>query len=367
MIRVLHINSNISRRSGIMSYLMNYYRHIDKESLQFDFLYYEDRENTYEEDIKELGGKTYKVCKPSNLCFFFSEMKVFYKNHRYSYDIVEIHDPFMFSFLFSIKKRLNVKSIIAHAHSTKFSDHFFGEVRNKVLSISSRYIADCFFACSQIAGEKTFGKKRFEKKGTIIHNAIDVKHFYLESNCSNEIRQSLGIDNKYVIGHIGNFNEAKNHSFLLQIFYELQKKKTDAVLVLVGDGELKQRIVDKCKNLNLLDKVLFLGVRTDIPKLLSAFDVFVFPSKYEGLGIALVEAQAVGLPCICSDCVPKEAYVANVKSLSLNETPFVWASAILSMRKLDNSNTSEKLKNKGFDIEEESIFLEKTYKNIIGE
>ena len=226
----------------------------------------------------------------------------------------------------------------------------------------SRVIGDFFFACSSIAGKKAFGR-RFLKKGFIINNAFEQEKFSFNADKRKEIRTSLGIDEKTVIGHVGNMTPPKNHMFLLDVFCEYLKYNSDSVLLLVGTGYLKKEIIKKSNELGFGDRVIMIGLVDNVQDYLSAMDFFVFPSRFEGLGIAFVEAQINGLKCIVSKNVPQEANIngKNNAFLSIKRSPKIWAKKLdeLSGRVELPSYTNE------FDIHNASLRLEGLYQQVI--
>lgn len=360
--RVLHIVSTISIRSGVMSMLMNYYRKIDRDKIQFDFLYFDEREETYEEEINSLGGKVIKIESPTKYFKYRKLINIFFKENYGKYQIIHIHEIFMSGFLAKCKRIGGVKKIIVHAHATKFSDNKINNLRNRLLAIPNKFIPDYYFACSKEAGIYCFGKN-FEKDGIIIKNAIDLKKFYPCRQDKVIIRKKLEIDDKFVIGHIGNFTPQKNHKFLIKIFREILKKKENSILVLVGDGYLRKEIEGDIKKYDLEKSVLFLGTRKDINKIMRAFDCFLFPSLYEGLGIVLVEAQATNIPCIFSDVVPTDANILkrNNEIISLKKQETIWAEKILSLHNKNYKNIYEVITNAGYNIELEAEKMVEVY------
>jgi len=362
--KILHIVSNISLRSGIMSVLMSYYRNMNTKNFSFEFLFFDDREITYKDEIEKLGGKVHKIEYKRNYLKLFVEVNKFIKNHISEYQIIHLHEIGLMSALIGIKNKDT--KIIAHAHATKFSEHRINAIRNRIISITRKITPDYFFACSQDAGKAIFGNK-FKKNGCVLNNAIDLSKFHEDLDERKKIRNQLNISNKYVVGHVGNFNQQKNHSFLIDVFNELQKKNKDVTLLLVGDGEKREEILKKCQNLGIDDKVIYLGIRNDINKIMNCFDCFVLPSMYEGLGIVLIEAQATGIPCVFSDVVPNEANILtkNNKKLSLNESPEVWANVILNLKKEIKYKNHEVISKSGYNIKNEAKKLEKLYKNIV--
>ena len=378
-LKVLHFVSNISIGNGIMSVLMSYYRNINKEQIQFDFVYFDSREKTYASEIKHLGGRTIKLESVTNYFNFRRSFIAFCKANSGKYQIIEVHDYFMFPFIFDIRKRLGVDKIIIHSHNTKYSDHLIGTIRNRLLSIPNNFIPDYYFACSQEAGNFAFGEK-FLKNGIVINNAIDISKFYCNSSDRDKIRNDFQITDELIIGHIGGFRPQKNHNFIIDIFKEVLKQVSNAKLMLVSEGPLKTNVENRCVKEGLKDKVCFLGVRDDINSILNSFDVFLLPSIYEGLGIVLIEAQAVGIPCVYSDTIPR---VTNILTefnevLSLRDSPKSWADAIMRAyrkNRLNRSNRTNRLDDDayikrmlqlaGFDIKIEAKKLEEIYTSMV--
>lgn len=360
--KVLHIVSNISIRSGVMSMLMNYYRKIDKSKVQFEFLYFDEKEGTYENEIYFLGGRTIKIERPSQYFKYRKSINSFFKENYEKYHIIHIHEIYMSSFLIGCKKMSGAKKIVVHAHATKFSDHKLNNLRNRLLAIPNKFLPDYYFACSKEAGIYCFGKK-FKKNGIIIKNAINLKKFYPSEEDRSIIRKKLGIDKKFVIGHVGNFTPPKNHKFLIKIFKEILEKKENSILVLIGDGYLKPEIERKVKRMGIENSVLFLGTRKDVNKIIKAFDCFLFPSLYEGLGIVLVEAQATNIPCVFSDVVPTDANILteNNRTISLEEKETIWAKEVLELNKKNYCNVSKIITEAGYNIESESKKIEEIY------
>ncbi len=368
MIKILHVVSNISKANGIMSVIMSYYRKMDCSRINFDFLYFDSRKLTFEDEIKELGGCVVQVSSPTNIKKFCKDIKQFYRDNKNKYDILHIHDLFMGTFMISAKKKMGVKCVIMHSHNMKFSYNFIGGIRNRILAFPNYWMPDYYFACSQEAGEYAFGKQ-FLKKGLVMNNAIDVDQFVYSDKDKKEILAELGIEGKFVVGHVGGFNNQKNHKFLIEIFESILKYKKDAELVLVSDGPLRMEIEKLCKEKGIENRVRFLGIRSDVNRIMSAFDVFVFPSLYEGLGIVLVEAQANGLPCIFSDVIPQ---IVNIlknynKVLKLKDDSEVWAKAAIEVGHfIPREMTGTYVKEKGFDINTEAMKIMNAYERMVG-
>lgn len=367
MIRILHVVSSLNRSSGVMNVIMNYYRKIDKTKVQFDFLYWKDYKESFENEINELGGNVYNIPTPGFTREYYRGINNFFKNHMRSHKVLHLHEVYLNTFICPIARKYGIEHIIAHSHTTKYSDIKWKAIRNKILCIPLKHNANIYFACSKEAGEFLYGKKLvMEGEVHIINNAIDCQRFRFNKEMRERTRIELGLKNKLIIGHIGRFNEQKNHEFLIDVFYEVCHRKNDCVLMLVGEGPLKNRIEEKINNLKIADRVLLLGQRDDVEYLLQAMDVFVFPSIFEGLGIVLIEAQCTGLRCIASNVVPIEAKVTdNLSFLDLKLGTTIWAENITKNdNRIVRRNESGKIKKRGFDIRNEAKNLEELYLNL---
>lgn len=364
--RILQISSAISINSGVMSVLMNYYRHIRDNELSFDFLYYSEPkayQHTYIDEIKKLGGKVYKVSSPKNLARFKRELSEIIDENLY--EIVQIHDTFLARFIYKLLKEHGVKCVIVYSHATKWSDKYFSGVRNRILCSNITGYCDRCFACSRAAGVFLYKSSDF----TVVNNAIDTRRYSFNDGERSRLRKYYNVSDKLVIGHVGNFNYQKNHDYLIKIFHEINKLNNNTVLMLVGDGKLKKDIKNSVEGLNLSESVIFVGTVDNTESYYSAMDVFVLPSLYEGLPMAGVEAQCSGLKCFFSDTITQEIDLNNAKFMSINDEPKKWAIAIsatapytLEERKLADQVVAQK----GFDIEIESVKLIEIYKSIVG-
>ena len=314
-------------------------------------------------EIQELGGRCFLVAAPNlNPIRFFKDMKLFYSSYFEEYFAVHIHDIFMPFFLMRCKKGIGAQKIIMHAHVTVFGYSKMKAVRNYLLSLPKYIIADEYWACSKDAGEALFGK-RFNTMGRVLNNAISIEKFVYNQRTRKKVRNELKVEDCFVIGHVGWFNPQKNHAQIIEIFKKLAVQKDSARLVLVGDGEYRDRIAQECKRASIADKVLFLGVRDDVNRIMNSFDVFLFPSKYEGLGIALVEAQSLGIPCVFSNTIPIEVNILERqnKVLSLDDPVDMWVDAIVhAQRRYEDPH--KYLRMAGFDIKTEAKRIVDYYK-----
>lgn len=322
MIKVLHFVSTPAIWSGVMSVIMNYYRHIDRSRVQFDFLCFSrcSSEESYEREIEELGGRVFFIGKPSPSVRSIRELQLFFKIHKGEYTWFHNHEVYLSFLLRPLSLSYGIKNFIVHCHATRYSDRKIAAVRNRILCIPIRWMTCRKFACSQEAGIFLFGSRAFRKDRVwILHNAIDSEHFAFSPGQRAKMREQLGLTHCFVIGHVGRFVPQKNHSFLLYMFAELIEKCPHARLLLIGCGPLLKIMQEECRALGLEEYVVFLGQQTDMEACYSAMDLFILPSVFEGIGIALLEAQANGLYSLASQQVPDEAdATGNVKFLPLD-------------------------------------------------
>ena len=257
---------------------------------------------------------------------------------------------------------------IAHSHSTAGKGEVSRNLIKYALKPLSKKYANQFCTNSHYAGRWLFGKKFYASgKVNLVKNAIDVTSFAYNENIRNAIRIEFGISEKqFVIGNVGRFMYQKNHEYLIEIFNEIFKLKPDSMLLLVGDGPLKTRIESLVKNKGLVEKVIFTGISLDVPKLMEAMDCFILPSRYEGLGMVVVEAQTAGLPCYISTRVPKEVILTNhCKSISLDTSPKLWANMIYNdSLTFIRSSDVKKISEQGYNIGNEVKILEVYYDSI---
>ena len=320
-IRVLHIVTYMGR-GGLETMLMNYYRHIDRNKVQFDFLVHRDFEADYDAEIRELGGKIYHISRLIPWSHSYREkLKHFFREHS-EYKIVHVHQDCLSSVALQCAKECGVPVRIAHSHNSGQDKNWKYLVKRYYMKKIPTYATD-FVACSNIAGKWMFGEAPFK----VLHNAIDVGKYRYSLDVAQKVRRQFDIERKIVIGHVGRFAPQKNHKFLIDIFAECVKKNSDVILMLVGDGEEKKKIEDKVNQLGISDKVIFTGVRTDVNELMQAMDMFIFPSLYEGLPVTMIEAQAAGLPCVISDYVSEECIVTSelISVMKLSDSVEMWA------------------------------------------
>lgn len=366
-VRVLQV-IGIMNRGGAETMIMNLYRNIDRTKVQFDFVVHTNEMGMFDNEIEELGGKIYHCPRYviKNHLFYKNWWNNFLKEHSSEYIAVHGHIGSTASIYLSIAKKYGLYTI-AHSHSAG-KVISVKDVIYKIISYRTRNIADYFFGCSELAGVKRYGKKvvNNSKIFSVLNNAIDVNKYVFSNGIRSKIRKELSIDeNQLVIGHIGRFDKAKNQSYLVNVFEELHNADKNTKLVLVGSGENVESIKMQIKELNLENSIILTGVRSDVYDLLQAFDVFVFPSIYEGLPVTVIEAQASGLKCLLSDTITKEVDITGlVEYMSLNNSAEEWAEKILSIIPYDRVNTSDKIISAGYDINTTAKQLTEFYLNI---
>ena len=366
-LRILQINSSISRRSGVMSVLMNYFRHVDRSQIVFDFFCYATPDETHRAEIESLGGRCYVMNGHGRIGRIRSALGQLLEQHAGQYPVAHLHDPALTRFLYPVAHRGGVRSFAVHAHSTAYSDSRLKSVRNWLVCRNIGAYSDVRLACSHAAGEFMFRRSRFE----VLPNAIDVGTYRFDRQVRVKSRRALGLGDGPVVGHVGRFSEEKNHRFLLDVFGELLRLKPGARLVLIGDGSLRPGIEERAAERGLADYVLFLGDRKDVPALYQAMDVLVLPSLFEGLPMVGVEAQCAGLPMVCSDRVPDEVAIGDCEFLSLEKPARQWAHHVsqalergrdLSLR----AQGEEMTRTAGFDITHEADRLARRYRDLAG-
>ena len=367
-IRVAHVFGRFDR-GGAETMIMNIYQHIDRSRVQFDFVQHTQDECAFEKQAKEMGARIFSVPRFRGTNYF-SYRKAWTKFFLEHGDIAIIHGHIVStaSVYLSIAKQFGLKTI-SHAHSTGTSSRGTKALVKSFLRKRLRIVPHFFFSCSCIAGEWVFGNKMTKMPNHyLFRNAVDSDCFIFNEKKRLEKRKELGVEKKFVLGHVGRFDAAKNQAFLLDIFQSVLKREKNAVLMLVGDGILRPSVEKKACELGLKDRVLFLGLRSDIPELLQAMDAFVFPSIFEGLPVTIIEAQASGLPCIVSSNVTSEVSVTDlVEYISLEKTADEWAERVLAFKKgNERRNTSEEIRSAGYDVKETAKWLEDFYMDLAG-
>lgn len=352
--RVLHVLGGTGL-GGAESRIMDLYRQMNKDEIQFDFLVHRkcaSESQFYDEEIKKMGGHIYVLpkFKVYNYFTYRKAVKVFFAEHH-EFGVVQGHMTSTASIYLPIAKRAGIPITVAHSRNAGVEKGLKG-IATKFLRKNLYRRTDHCFACSVLAGEDVFGKE-WVKKGNvkIIHNAIDAGKFTYDLEKRTAMRQKLQIEDKLVLGHVGRFNTQKNHPYLIDVFAEICKKREDAVLILLGDGPDKEKMEQKCEELGIRDKVLFEGNQKHPEEYYQAFDFFLLPSFYEGLPGVLVEAQAAGLRCFASDTITTEAKATElVTYLSIEKPAERWAEAILSQTDYERKDVYQEMVASGFDV-----------------
>ena len=293
MIRVLHV-VNIMNRAGLETMIMNLYRNIDRTKVQFDFLTHNTNSGDYDDEIKELGGRIFTVAsRRLGIMKNRRQLMEFFKKHT-EYKIIHVHVSSL-SYITPLKiaTKANVPTRVIHSHSSRPPKGSIHKVLHMFNQRKINKYATNYFACSDVAAMWLYGNGLYYKLDIkLINNSINAMEYSFDTKIRERIRKELDISNKLVVGHIGRFQEPKNHKFLIDIFKKIHNFYPNSALMLLGNGELEDEIRRKVKKLGLEKSVMFMGVRSDVPNLLQAMDIFVFPSLYEGLPLTLVEAQA---------------------------------------------------------------------------
>lgn len=307
-VKVLQVLDFINYNSGVSAVVTNYFFQLDPQRVQCDFLLYEMPEDAWMTRLTAAGAKVYATGKPSgrSMAEYERNVKDFFWQHAKDYDIVHVHIPNAAFIVLRYAKKYGIKVRILHSHNARGADGAVKKIRNYLLNQCGIRYANQYFACSVKAGNYLFGEKRCGQL-VVLPNAIRLERYAFDEKKRKTIRDSLGVkEHELLLGHIGRFAEQKNHEGLLKIFAEARKRGMDTKLVLLGDGELREKTGQLAEELGIKDQVLFAGVVTNVPDYLSAMDIFLLPSLYEGLPVVCVEAQAAGLPCLISDQVTRE-------------------------------------------------------------
>lgn len=344
---------------GVEMVVMNYYRHIDRTRIQFDFFALEGSSIPQKEEIETLGGRIYIVPKYTHILQYEKAIQKIFKENNYKIVHSHMNTLGVFSLYGAKKAGIPIRILTNHSTSGK------GETKKNIMKYALKPFAKIFpthiCACSNYAGQWLYGKNADFK---VINNAIDLNKYKFNSEVRNNLRNELNLQKKFVIGHIGRFCYQKNHELLIDIFYNVLKKNNNAVLLLIGEGELENSIKAKVKDMNIEDNVIFLGKRNDAYKYYQAMDVFLLPSRYEGLPVVGVEAQASGLPCVFSNNVTPEAKLLDT-TVFVNGGIEDYANEVIKAQNYKRKDTSYEMRKVGFDIDKEAKKLSKFYEGLL--
>lgn len=368
MKRVLQVFGEPLDNGGQEAFIMNMYRNVDREKVQFDFFtpYYCANESLRAE-IESMGGRVFekegRFDTQGNKNDFLENLTAFFEEHQY--ETVHIHSGSIFSLAFGarIARKSGAKKVIVHSHCTGFDN-----LKYRLIKAASPFIfkgnATHYLACSKLAAAWKFPSSVMKSGNyTVIKNGIDLEKFTYQPENRAKYRKDLGLEDQFVICHIGRFTEQKNHSFLIEVFFEIQKRLPNARLLLIGEGPLKEPAEAQVQELGIADKVSFLGIRRDVSEILQASDLFLFPSVFEGLGIVAIEAQATGLPVVASEEIPEEADVTPLfHRLALKQGASHWAEEILSLSPAgDRLGCAALLKEHGYASKDAAAVLQGIY------
>ncbi|WP_425386990.1 glycosyltransferase family 1 protein [Alicyclobacillus herbarius] len=349
--------------------VMNLYRHIDRTKVSFDFAVQTHQEGYFDKEISSLGGNVWRHSKPRDV-----GSKAYLKELRNTlltkgpFDVVHSHVYYSSGAILALAKLCGVPMRIAHSHSIEDGVHNSParELYRRVSRLLILRTATHLFACSSLAGQSLYGRGFLkDPRSHIIHNSIDLSPFESEGQFSN-IREQLCIpQDALVLGHVGRFVEQKNHAFLIEIVRRLRTSGVNVHAILAGDGPLRSRVEQQSAQAAVRDRLHFLGMRSDVYDVLNAIDVFVFPSLYEGLGIAVVEAQASGKPCVVSTGVPEEVDMGLglVRRLPL-DSPSAWIEAVIRMAnvpRIPANRRVEALRVRGYDVRRNAKKIQEVY------
>lgn len=361
-IKILEVIGGMNM-GGAETLLMNIFKNIDRKKFEMIFLCYGDKKFDYEDELTSLGGKIIRSSKPtSNIFKNVKEIKNVIRNNKI--DVVHCHTYFNSMYALIAAKQCKIKKRITHSHNTISENN--PSIIKKIYFFLSKIVINLystdFLACGKEAGEALFFRNKNFK---IIDNGIILDRFYYNSELRMKKRKELNLPDGYqVIGHIGRFEEAKNHKFLIELFGEYQKKHKKSLLLLIGDGSLRPSIEKRIEEKKLKNKVFLLSKREDVNEIYNVMDLFLFPSLYEGLPVVLIEAQTNGLPIVASDTIDKGSdYTNTISFLSLQDSKDVWITEI--EKRLGKRTDNRKLmENSKYNIKNTVKQIEEIYSKI---
>ena len=382
-VRVLHVLGN-TNLGGAESRIMDLYRHTDRNRVQFDFLVHSGEEGFYEKEIRELGGRIFRVprFRIYNYFSYRKALKEFFQEHH-EFALVQGHMTSTAAIYLPIAKKAGVKKTAAHARSAGVDKGLKG-IMTRFLRRNLVDKADYLFTCSELAGISVYGEKAVREGKTIfIPNAIDCAGFTFDPEKRKKMREELGLTDALIIGHVGRFHYAKNHEYLLRVFAELCQMGTGAGgstaetgadqnyhLILLGEGPLMEDTRKLAEELGVADRVHFLGNHKNIADYYQAMDYFVYPSRYEGMPGTIVEAQASGLPCLMSDTICREVIATElVETMSIEKEPKVWAEELqrridaLVSKQENREKYAAKMAAAGFDVQAQAERMMRFYES----
>lgn len=363
-VRVAHVIGKLNA-AGVEAVINNYYRNIDRTKFQFDFFVDADGECQPPSELIDLGARYFVIPPYQHIFKHVRTLIRLFKENEYLIVHSSMNTLSIISLFCAWVAGVPIR--ISHNHSTAGKGEYKRNFLKYILRPFSKCFATHFASCSRFAGEWLFGKKMMQSgKVKVFNNAIDVNRFKYDECVREAMRKELSLEGKFVIGHVGRFCYQKNHEFLIDIFKSVHDIEKKSILLLVGTGNLKTQTENKVKSLGLGNNVLFLGVRKDVDKLYQAMDVFVLPSRYEGLPVVGVEAQASGLPCVFSDQFSSEAIITSTtKVITITSPTQIWSDEILKCKAVRRTDVSSCIKASGFDISDASNLLVEYYERLL--
>ena len=371
-LRVLQIVDSLGA-GGIQAFILNINKNMHLDKVRFDYVVYRNERDAefYDKSVEKMGGKIICLQKNNGIKRIKSFIDLYKLQKDKKYDVVHIHGDRVKSFFEAIVFKLcKTPTIIMHSHNDRMSKdkklYYLHLGMQNVIKHFWRFIVDYEFACSTNAAEWMFSKSDIrDSRAKVINNGIDEKKFIYNEEVRQKYRKKLNVEGKFVVAHVGRFSYQKNHDFLIDIFNSVNKQYSNSVLLLIGDGELKEKIIEKVRLLNLEDKVIFYGLCDEIHNILQAADIFVFPSHYEGLPVVGIEVQASGLMTVASDTISNEIKITDYwTSVSLNKSAEEWAKIILKYKDgYTRTDTSKEIINSGFSARRISKNLQDLYIN----
>lgn len=365
-IRILHV-IGIMNCGGAEMLIMNLYRSIDRDRIQYDFLVHSEEEGYFDKEIYSLGGRIHHICrfKGTNMISYYREAYEFFKKNN-EYKIVHGHIGSCASLYLSAAKKCGCYTI-AHSHSTGNGKKNLHDLCFNIFSYPTRYIADHFFGCSTEAGIRRYGRRIVKSnKYNNFSNAIDSERFVFSPIKRKHIREQLRLENKMVIGTVGRITDAKNPLFIVEIMSEYIKHHNNAVFLWVGNGDMFDVISQKVEEMKIGESMIIVGQKQNVEDYLMAMDIFLFPSKYEGLPTSVIEAQATGLHCLLSDTITREVEITNlIKWMSIEQSPEKWAITIDDVCIENRMSQQNEVVKHGYDIHENSKVLTSFYEKVL--
>lgn len=366
-IRVLQIVGRMDR-GGIETMIMNLYRHIDRDKVQFDFLAHYGREAAYNDEIRSLGGRIYEMpaLRDEEHIYYwrlFSYIKAlhgFFREHP-EYKVIHGHMTNTASIYMPIAKKHGVTCRIAHSHNTRAKSGLLGVVTDILQKPIYKYATD-FFACSEGA-KRWFYPEKMIKAGQVrvLANAVDAQRYRFDPKQRERMRRELDLEGKIVITCVARFRPEKNQAFLLQVLQEICTHRDDVVVVFAGEGPCEEETKHKAQELGLEQYTRFLGMRTDVPDILSASDAFALSSFWEGLPVTVIEAQANGLHCVVTEGLTEEMNALGMVEYVSLQNVSAWSDALLRAASCPRRDTYEEMKASGYDIDTTAPWLQDFY------